>query len=401
MNRSRFLCTAILFASASAISQAATLTGRVVGPGGVPAVNVDLDLDDSATGLPIATIADHTNAQGVFSFAVPNGTYNIAFIPPPALRLADKKIFNVAVPGNTNLGDITLETGYLVTGHVVDYLGNPIFDVDQDVEDSFTGDRVPTHADHTDVNGNFSFLAPAGTRDILVLPAKTTRAVARVLVGVVIAGDTNVGTIPCAQGFLLSGRVTGSGGASASAIDLNAYDETNGALIATVGDNTDVNGNYSILVPAGTISVDAEPPIGLGLAHSRTTGVHVVGDGMLNIALQATPVAVGISRSGRLARVGTTFAYSVRVRNTTPSVQRVTARIFVEEPVSGVQGNVVGPRQGRLVANFGPVTTPLGLRIPGSTPQRFIGRPLNLRIVVNDATSSLLLDSDVTQFTIR
>jgi hypothetical protein len=385
----------------ASFASAATLSGRVLGPGGVPVVNCDQDVQDSATGTAISTIADHTNSSGVFSFAVPNGTYDIAFIPPAAARLADKKIFHVVVPGNTNLGDIVLDAAFLVTGHVVDSLGNALFDVDQDVDDSFTGVRQPTHADHTTAAGDFSFLMSAGSRDILVLPPKTTRAVARVLVGVVIAGDTNLGTITCPAGVLLSGHVTGPGSAPLAAIDMNVYDDSTGALVATVGDNTDAAGSYSIIVPTGSITLDAEPPMGLGLAHLRTSGIAVSGDRTFDVSLPATPAAVGIARSGRLAIAGANYAYSVRVRNTTPALERISATIAVRDPLSGASGTIVGPVRARLAANFGPASRDLSFHVPGNAPPRFRGRPLDLTIVVSDATSGAVLDSDVTQFTIR
>ena len=168
----------------------------VLGPTGTPVRTVDIDVENAATGVALTTPGDNTNALGVFRFAVPAGTYNIAYLPPFAARLADRKVFNVTVSEpTTNLGDVRLARGNLVTGRVVGPGGVAINGVDMDVENSTTGERIPTHSDHSDLTGRFSFLVPAGTVDVVVLPPKAARRAATILSGVDVTGDISLGTI--------------------------------------------------------------------------------------------------------------------------------------------------------------------------------------------------------------
>ena len=224
------LLTAVLLGFTS-LAPAATLTGRVVGPTGTPVSTVDIDVESAATGVALATPGDNTNARGVFSFTVPAGTYNIALLPPFAARLADRKIFSLTVSEpTTNLGDVRLARGHLVTGRVVGPGGVAVRAVDMDAEDSFTGKRVPTHSDHSDLTGQFSFLVPAGTHDFEVLPSKASRHAARVLTGVEVTGDINLGTIQVERGFLVSGQVRRAAGGVAD-VDIDVIDAASGELI--------------------------------------------------------------------------------------------------------------------------------------------------------------------------
>lgn len=390
------LLTTVLLGFTS-LAPAAVLTGRVVGPTGTPVSTVDIDVENAATGVALTTPGDNTNALGVFRFAVPAGTYNIAYLPPFAARLADRKVFNVTVSEpTTNLGDVRLARGNLVTGRVVGPGGVAINGVDMDVENSTTGERIPTHSDHSDLTGRFSFLVPAGTVDVVVLPPKAARRAATILSGVDVTGDISLGTIQVEQGFLVSGQVR-QAAAGVANVDIDVIDTASGELIPTVEDNTDAGGNYSVVVPAGTFRFEADPPIGAALSHGFVSNVAVSADRALNIGLAATPIAAQIGRSGRLAEAGAPYHFSVTARSTSALPRRIAGRIIGRDPISGVDATLIGPLNFTLPARFGPATAGFTYNVPVGFPPGLRNRALELEVEITDARTGRVFDHDITR----
>ena len=90
---------------------AQTLTGRVVSPALVPLAGIVVDAGSST---PVTT-----DPFGVFTIGslLLNNTYDVEFVPPfGAMWVA--RIVTVTITGPVNLGDVVLQPGFPLTGHV-------------------------------------------------------------------------------------------------------------------------------------------------------------------------------------------------------------------------------------------------------------------------------------------
>jgi hypothetical protein len=84
------------------------LSGRVLAPGGAPAVAVDVDVRDASTGDSLVLGGDRTDAAGIFTTFVPPGTWDVVFTPPALSGWGPARRDAVAVAGATDLGDVPL-----------------------------------------------------------------------------------------------------------------------------------------------------------------------------------------------------------------------------------------------------------------------------------------------------
>jgi len=188
----------------------------------------------------------------------------------------------------------------VVNGLVKDESGVGIEAVDIDFIDS-TGVSIPLTGDDTDILGLFAIDVPVGTYTVRHDPPVGLGLRGVEVEGVVVgAGGLSRPDVTLPAGATLTGRVTDSGGTGVDRADLNVRDESTGEKIFISHDNSDVNGDYEIVVPAGSFTLEYAPPAGLALLPVNVTSVVVVGD-------QARPVVVlptGLRVSGRVVDSG-------------------------------------------------------------------------------------------------
>jgi len=256
-----------------------TLTGVVRNEQGQGVANVDLDFLDKCTGDNVFLVNDKTTASGAYSIVVNEGQYDIHFTPPAGSTLTGAEIKDYIVAASANLGTTMLATGRLVSGTVRNGSGAGIAGVDLKFVDVATGSKVWVTKDVTDLIGAYSVRVAPGTYDIEYRPPATTTFVtvrrASLVVGVSdISGLVDV--LPV--GFQVDGTVKDVSSVPVKNVDLNFYDNCSGEKIPTANDNTDVQGNYAIYVPAGTYSVRVNPPACKILAAERIPGVRVDND---------------------------------------------------------------------------------------------------------------------------
>ena len=68
-----------------------------------------------------------------------------------------------------------------------------------------------------------------------------------------------------------------SGNLKLKNVDVSFYDDCTGKRVATSHDNTDVNGNFTVIVPAGTYTFTAEPAACAGYGAYRASNVVIAG----------------------------------------------------------------------------------------------------------------------------
>jgi len=391
-----------LAAAISTDAAASILSGRVIGPGAVPAPGVDIDVDDALTGERIPTVSDTTDADGTFDIEVPDGIFHVTFNAPKPLRLVSRTLVNVSVgPSQTDLGDVPLQRGVLVSGRAIRLSnGSAVANADTDIDDSHSGFRIPTPDDDTDGSGAFSIVAPIGTIDLTIEPSKADRLVALRLVGLDVGGDVNLGNLGLGVGFLVSGTAATPGGPLAG-VDVEAYDAATGAEIPTPSSTSGAGGAFSFVVPAGTYDFKASAPIETATGRSVLANVTVNGDVSTPVNVFSTPVSIRFDAAGRLADAGSIYRAFVRVRNNTGAPRSVRAIVTVSDPRSGKGRFAVAPFDTTLPGSFAIQTGRIALRIPSAVRPAFRGVPIHLLAALVDPTTSALLDSDFLAFEIR
>lgn len=264
-----------------------TVTGVVRDEMGGGVANVDLDFVDTCTGDSVFLVNDRTAADGSYSIVVGEGTYDIRYNPPPSAALAATERTDYVVAADADLGVTVLHPGAVVSGTVRDSSGVGVGGVDLKWVDLGTGRKVYFGKDLTTTSGTYSVRVRPGTYDVEYRPpATTTYATTRR--SALVVGSSDVGGLVDVLeiGLEVRGNVRDYLGSPVDNVDLNFYDVCTGEKIPTAHDNTDVQGNYTVYVPAATYSIHYNPPACRALASERLTDQKIDKDtGIGNVTL--------------------------------------------------------------------------------------------------------------------
>lgn len=275
------------------LAAADVVSGRVVDALGQPVPGVNIDIDNLGSGGDPVITNDFTDANGLFSIVVPAGFYDVSFFPPapPATTHLVTVEENVTVVGTNNLGDVTLPAGHALSGRVLGIGGAPVVGLDIDVIEESSGDKLDTPNDFTDALGNFHIAVPT---DACRVRFDGDSGLGALLVSKEfefdLSGDFAMGDVQLVAGFVLGGRLL-NGAVGVPNADVDVYDAT-GAKVFTANDDTNALGNFSVVVPAGALTVEICP-----LFSSPVAGVlrqpTVVGS--TNLGNIVAPPAVTLS----------------------------------------------------------------------------------------------------------
>jgi len=321
------------------LAEGVHLDGRVLDQDGFPVFGVDLDIIDNTTGLTVNVSGDHTDIFGTFHILVPRNielqfdTRNVfgATLAPIAI--------NLVLIGDTSIGDVVLEPGYVVSGVVTDSGGTPVPAVDFDFNDP-AGQAAFLISDNTNAMGAFSIVVAAGTWDIKVCPPNATSLVGFELEDLVIAADTALDPVILLPGFTLTGTVTDSLSSPVQGVDVDVSDAGTGLGLAICNGRTDLLGQYSVRVPAGTWDVRFTTPTGLDIQAD----VAIAGPTQVDGSLVPCPPASAVVQNGSgvnpqvltsvaLPRIGKTWKITVDCSSHTPNA---VALLLYDTQHSGV-----------------------------------------------------------------
>jgi len=380
----------------------ALLTGAVVrASDGTPVAGADTDLSDAATGAPIPTAADDTDAGGIFAVVAPLRPVDLVVEPLKADRLVAREIPDIAIVGDTNVGAIAVDAGALLTALVLRTSnGTPVVGADTDVEDAFTGVSIPTAGDNTDAAGIFSVVVPFGTVSVTVEPRKADRLVAYRNVDVPIAGDTNLGLVSLPPGFLVSGTVSGPGGPAAG-VAASAFDATTGARVHIPDSRSAPDGSYAFVLPAGVFDMKWSSPLEQGTARLLVPNFGVGGDTVFHPTLAASAGSVSIGDTGHLALAGQSFVPVVSFRNNTGAPLLIRGALLGELPRAGIVKPVFPPVDKVVPAVSRVLAKSVQLPIPANFKPQLRGVALYVRIQVLDPGTQALIDEDFFDFEVR
>lgn len=272
-------------------------------------LDVDLDVYDTATGVKLYTPNDNSQSTGSFFVVVPAGTFDVRFCPPFSALLVAREIAALHVVANTNLGDVILQPGVVLSGTVQAFNGLKYAGVDVDLKVSATGASVILCDDNTTAIGTYQVVVPTGTFDVRFTPPYSLPLASQIVPGVVIsANKVQNGTLPSCPFYANSGNGTpGTGGlvpqltASGGSPRLGNPDY---ALVVSGG-----RGGASAVVvwtpsvnpvgpfPAGTVLTTASGYRAITL--SGTPGVAGAGSGVVALPIGSQPFLSGLALQAR------------------------------------------------------------------------------------------------------
>ncbi len=287
-----FCCVAALVCLLPSPAHAAfvTLSGTVTDSNNVGIFGVTINLIDSCTGQSVGVNGNVTSATGTFSLTTFPGIYDVELRPAVGSVFTAKRIRSFNLATNQNLGQVILPNGVVVSGHVTDSAGVALSGVYLHLFPPGSSERAYTIHDTTDISGNYSFVVASGIYDLRYGPPAGTPYLALVVPAISIPGDTTLPAVALQTGFSISGTLTNTAGSPIINVNINAVDAATGAGITLSHDRSDANGLYSVEAPAGTYSVQWEPPPCTLLISERSAAVAVSAD--VTMPTQILPAGV-------------------------------------------------------------------------------------------------------------
>ncbi len=296
----------------SSFSQAAafTLSGTVYG-GSNPLPDATVSLKNADTGTQLGSSV--TDVNGLYSFTVDNGTYNLGVVAPANSGFSDSVVNGVVING----GDVTqnvvlLSQGFTLSGVVRDPNGSPINGVNLAIYDQATDARVGSFIT-TDVTGAYSFLLSNGVYRIRMygyasqsntpIPDYWTNEA--VVTDITLSADTNLDIFPFVT---LSGKTTDSNGTPVGNVELlmnESWYTDSGGPSQTYRHveylqglaKSDANGNFSInLIPHDNYSLTWAPPTGSNLGNTVFNNVSVISNTNRDFILKPPFTLSGVVR---------------------------------------------------------------------------------------------------------
>ncbi len=149
-----------------------SISGTLLNNTGFPVARTDIDVRAQAGDLIIYTPNDKTSSTGTFSVVVPTGTHRVIFQPDESTGLLAHTTPFMVFSGPTNLGNIVLQPGHLMTGTVTAFGSVPQSGCAIVVRDSVSQALVEVSNNKTDASGNYAVIVPTGTFDIKFMTRK-------------------------------------------------------------------------------------------------------------------------------------------------------------------------------------------------------------------------------------
>ncbi len=168
------------------------ITGRVLGIGGAPVVDADLDVLHANGAQSIYTSNDNTDGNGNYRLVVPSGNYIIDVDPLTSNGVVGHRTAAQSFTANTTLPDINMAAGAAVSGLVRAHDGSGEVNADLDFLNPTTGLPLLTPGDRTDNAGTYLARVLNGTWDVRVQTRKGSRSRTTIVRGVVVNGATTL-----------------------------------------------------------------------------------------------------------------------------------------------------------------------------------------------------------------
>ena len=237
-----------------------SIAGQLLDEAGLPVPNVTVDVVDRATGAKVPANQNRSDLFGLFLVTSPPSSIFLELGTGTAPGSLVSQRIPLTPTAALDLGTITLQTGYPLSGSITTQAGLPVAGLDLDVFDNATGLKLFTPHDNTDALGAFSILLPPGVYDLEICPPFSTLLVARDFEGLLFTGPLSLGVVPLENGAILSGTERDVAGTPLPTMDVDVTRTATQLSVVTCGDDTDASGVYSVIVPFDTLDVGFAPP---------------------------------------------------------------------------------------------------------------------------------------------
>jgi len=183
-----------------------------------------------------------------------------------------------------------------LTGKVTDPAGAGIFNVTINFVDACTGVTSPATGNVTSSTGDFRATVNAGVYDLEFSPPAGSLYQAWRIRNLDLTVSGTLAPVRLGFGVTVSGRVNDSAGAGIPNVFVRFFPPGSSERTFAVRDRTDLSGNFSIVVPAGTYDVKYGPPPGTRFLGLVRPSAPIPG----NTTLPTVALATGILVSGLL-----------------------------------------------------------------------------------------------------
>lgn len=240
-----------------------------------------------------------TTATGTFTLTVPTGTYTVDVEPPGGSTFAPARLEARHVVTALNVGTITLQPGFSVSGTVLYQGGLPVANGDTDIIDAVTGQKLFTPNDNTSATGTYSMIVPAGTYKVVGDPAAGNYLSVE-SAAFTVTGNVTVPTITLPPGYAVTATIVDATTLAGLAnVDIDVEDPTTGVRLQTPTDKTSATGAVTVVVPAGTWRINIDPPPGDAHLGQQLNNLAVFGNTNFGtLPLQTGKVVTGYVKGG-------------------------------------------------------------------------------------------------------
>ncbi|NOT33666.1 MAG: hypothetical protein HOP12_05780 [Candidatus Eisenbacteria bacterium] len=167
------------------------LMGRLRDELGSPLGGGRVTFDQADTRVRQPALFREIGLDGFYRSAVEPGTYRVTFEPPLGSRLVATRSGPLTLSSDLAL-DVSLTSGFEVTGTLTGPFGEPVVDGDLDVVEETSGSSVVTPDDNTDERGSFRLVLPAGRFRLTVSPPSGSTLDTLIASGVTVTRDTTL-----------------------------------------------------------------------------------------------------------------------------------------------------------------------------------------------------------------
>lgn len=299
--------------------------GRVRDAAGRPVVAARMEFDRLSDGIRVPSLGNTSSPFGTFAAYVEWGTFAVTATPPESTGLAPARIASWTMPGPDTLA-FSLVTASRLAGVIRDPAGAGVPDVRLAFNNASDGVRVPSAENRSGADGAFRARVAPGVYSVVVEPARGGRLCATRIANVDLGASAAL-DITLQSGVLFGGRITDRDGAPLEGADWDVATEATGTSVPTPGDNTDADGRFALVLPAGEYRLTLSPPAGSGLDTLVFRNVGVSADTTFDWTYGTTgppppPVAL------QLAPLGNPTYLPARVRLALPETGFVRAELY-------------------------------------------------------------------------
>lgn len=360
----------------SAVLSAQSLSGRVVDPNGLPIQGITVDPGRGST-------AASTDLNGLFTVTgLQNRSYDVEYRPNPGATWVGRLIIT-GVSGATNVGDVVLQPGFLVSGTARTEAGVGIVGCNVNVYDQ-SGAKLFTPHDGSIAGGAFTVTVPAGTWDIRINPPVASLLVPREFADTALTANLNLGNVTLPTAYQVAGTVVDSvSSVPVGSTRIRAYHAITREPIVLLADTASTFGAFTLLLPYGILDLEFEPPVGNSHIGKQVFGAIVLG----TMSLGQVRLQNGVMLSGTVtgpaggvagADVDVFAADGSKVYTahdqtafngafSVPVPSGGTYRVRVEPPASaGLVGSFGAPVVVNAATNVGTIALAAGIAVSGT-----------------------------------